>query len=532
MTTRFLSAIHESRHHPLVVSIASILALSAPGAAIATNRIVTSCDDSAPGSLRAVVGAMTTVSGDTVDLTGLTGASACPGSKISLTTGAIVINQNSLTILGPGAAELTVDASTLSCSPPCDNRVFSHLGTGTLTVESIGATGGYSKHYGIAALGGCIYSNGSVVLDHADVSSCSARTYSGNSALGGGVYAKDTASLHFSSVTGSSLGGGPASGGGVFSLGNVELDNSTVSGNTIGGNAASGGGVYSKSGLTLAHSTLSGNTITGASSAQGGGASAVGDFSAQYSTISDNHAYGPAIGGGVIAGGSVTVTASTISGNTSDQNIGGIVAYSASNYKTNVFTLTSSTISGNSALNVIGGAYADSATVNIYNSTIAFNTAANGMLTDFFAPGLALGAKTYTTAVTMHSSIISNNSYGQTGLDLSTAFNAITIGGANNLVGVPKADVPGDTLDHVCPLLGPLRDNGGLTMTHALLSTSPAIDAGNGDFVKDYDQRGSAVTNGVLDYLRISGKVADIGAYEVQQDDIVFNAGFDGCPYL
>jgi hypothetical protein len=29
----------------------------------------------------------------------------------------------------------------------------------------------------------------------------------------------------------------------------------------------------------------------------------------------------------------------------------------------------------------------------------------------------------------------------------------------------------------------------------------------------------------------VSG-ISDIGAYEVQQDEIVFNAGFDGCPAL
>jgi len=30
----------------------------------------------------------------------------------------------------------------------------------------------------------------------------------------------------------------------------------------------------------------------------------------------------------------------------------------------------------------------------------------------------------------------------------------------------------------------------------------------------------------------VSGSSADIGAYEVQRSDIVFDAGFDGCPAL
>jgi hypothetical protein len=58
-----------------------------------------------------------------------------------------------------------------------------------------------------------------------------------------------------------------------------------------------------------------------------------------------------------------------------------------------------------------------------------------------------------------------------------------------------------------------------------LLSTSPAIDHGNNIHSAGSDQRG---------YARVSplNGIADIGAYEVQQDDIVFNAGFDGCPAL
>jgi hypothetical protein len=40
-----------------------------------------------------------------------------------------------------------------------------------------------------------------------------------------------------------------------------------------------------------------------------------------------------------------------------------------------------------------------------------------------------------------------------------------------------------------------------------------------------HDQRGSP-------FARASNAVADIGAYEVQQGDVVFNNGFDGCPLL
>jgi hypothetical protein len=56
------------------------------------------------------------------------------------------------------------------------------------------------------------------------------------------------------------------------------------------------------------------------------------------------------------------------------------------------------------------------------------------------------------------------------------------------------------------PNLGPLADNGGATQTHALLSGSPAIDAGDNSTCPATDQRGVA---------RPQGSACDIGAYEL-----------------
>ena len=91
---------------------------------------------------------------------------------------------------------------------------------------------------------------------------------------------------------------------------------------------------------------------------------------------------------------------------------------------------------------------------------------------------------------------------------------------ATTIIGLPNTLTTG-----VCPQLGPLLDNGGPTRTHALMGTSPAIDAGNtfGAGLSVFDQRGSP-------FARVSGAAADIGAYEVQQGDIVFVNGFDGPP--
>ena len=61
------------------------------------------------------------------------------------------------------------------------------------------------------------------------------------------------------------------------------------------------------------------------------------------------------------------------------------------------------------------------------------------------------------------------------------------------------------------PMLGPLQDNGGPTFTHALLPGSPAINAGDPNFVgpPDYDQRGPG-------YDRVRGGRIDVGSFEVK----------------
>jgi hypothetical protein len=62
----------------------------------------------------------------------------------------------------------------------------------------------------------------------------------------------------------------------------------------------------------------------------------------------------------------------------------------------------------------------------------------------------------------------------------------------------------GDQIN-TAPMLGPLQDNGGSTLTHALLPGSPAIDAGGPEF----DQRGP-------NFKRVVNNRIDIGAFELQ----------------
>ncbi len=463
--------------------------------------------------------------GDIVDLSSRTGVNACANSKILLTTvgGEIRVLQTSLTINGPGAAALTIDGAglALGSTGPNDSRIFTHGGSGTLTVQNIGLAGGHVEHDGLSyqARGGCIYSVASVVLANVTVSSCSATT--------NGAY--------------------PAYGGGVFTKGKLTLSSSTLSGNSvIAGGAARGGGAYAKGDLTLMLSTLSGNKASGLTHSKGGGAQSVGNLFASYSTVSDNHVYANGDGGGLFLAGTFnTISASTISGNVSEVSFGGVDAF-AGGAPTASFEIVNSTISSNHAEDgIVGGLYVDAHTTRFYNSTIAFNTATIGSPSQ--GPGVQLRVPGNGMLVTLQSTLMSNNTYSldasENDLSALIGGNSLTFNGgganlqtpANNLIlatSVTHADLPADTKFDLCPLLGRLRNNGGLTQTHALLSKSPAIDTGTDFFDAPYDQRGPASVNGTIDYMRHSPTVAltDIGAYEVQHDDIVFDTDFEQCP--
>ena len=58
---------------------------------------------------------------------------------------------------------------------------------------------------------------------------------------------------------------------------------------------------------------------------------------------------------------------------------------------------------------------------------------------------------------------------------------------------------------------------------------SPAIDAGDNPLGLTTDQRGGDIPQPFAP-LRVSGVAADIGAYEVDQSDFIFDSGFEGCP--
>jgi hypothetical protein len=125
-----------------------------------------------------------------------------------------------------------------------------------------------------------------------------------------------------------------------------------------------GGGILNFGTLTVSDSTLSGNSAGGG----GGGIFNVGTLMVSGSTLSGNSAFQ---GGGIfnaavgVETGTVTVSGSTLSDNSATSEGGGI-------FNEGTATLTSSTLSGNSATQG-GGIFNNSGTLTVNSSTISGN---------------------------------------------------------------------------------------------------------------------------------------------------------------
>jgi len=270
-----------------------------------------------------------------------------------------------------------------------------------------------------------------------------------------------------------------------------------------------GGAIYSASDVYMLRSTVTSSTATSANDyAKGGGIYTKWSWDSTNSTVSGNSAIGPTrtFGGGVFARyGDVLGT--TVNDNKAG-NVGGVTFIGPGSA-----TIANSTITGNIGQNFIGGMYSH-VNLTLSNSTIAFNCANGTAYSPTYTLGIGLQA--YSIAPDIESSIIAKNELCPThspGSVLDTAYDVGLYGvgpitGANNLIGSSTVTLPADTL-HSDPMLSPLADNGGSTLTLAPLPGSPVINAGNNVANLSYDQRGPWIP-------RIIGSAADIGALEVQ----------------
>jgi hypothetical protein len=351
----------------------------------------------------------------------------------------------------------------------------------------------------------------------------------GGTAQGGGLYVNGGSLTFASSTIASNQGTGGAGGafgheglgegGGLYNNGTLMVSNTTLSGNS----ATIGNGIDNAGTLTVSNSTLSGN------SGYGGGINNSGTLTVSNSTLSGNSGNGA---GGINNFGTLTVSNSTLSGNSSGDWGGGI-------NNSGTLTVSNSTLSGNSAGDWGGGIYNDRAdTLTVSNSTLSANSAGHygGGIFTFGTSPLTLtnvtlsanrantsggGLYVSTGSPVLHNTLIAGNYRGATGMTPDDVYGSLDAGGDYNLIGDGtgmtglingvNGNQVGSASDPIDPQLGPLDDNGGPTLTHALLPGSPAIDAGNNAYATDWDQRGPG-------FPRIVNGIIDIGAFEYQGD--------------
>ncbi|GAA4451173.1 DUF4347 domain-containing protein [Novipirellula rosea] len=277
--------------------------------------------------------------------------------------------------------------------------------------------------------------------------------------LGAGTYNLTIDTLEISknlTITGtdarSTIIDGSALGKRVFELQGTSVV--TMSSMTIqGGNEGSGGGIYvnDSSVLNLSDALLRNNT-----SDDGGAIHVHGTANLQRVLLFDNNASGK--------GGAINFHGAD----------GG--------------TLTNVTISGNTANNDGGGLYTDT-NITIINSTITMNTGDKGG-----------GIVNNGAVVTISNTIIANNTGISADPDVMGDFSS---DGSNLIQTVGTATGFGGDITGTNPNLGALTNNGGQTDTHAITTSSAAYNAGTATGAPSVDQRGVARDGSI-----------DIGAFE------------------
>jgi len=443
---------------------------------------VTTTQDNVAGSLRAAITTANTNNKDNTVilpagvyfLSGASGDDANAGGDLDIDTG------RKLTITGAGNTHTFIDGNDY-------DRVL-HILNGTVTVTDLTIRRGKAPNdmsaWWIYMSGGGIYNRGNLTLTHCVIKE---------------------------NESGDGDNGEPGGhGGGIYSVGTLVIDHCAITdnragngGNTYGeyrgGPGGHGGGIYNAAALSMKDSTISRNragnggkdySIDGEMGYGGGGGGIFNDYNVNLfmtgctvnQNISSTGAFPTGLGGGICNRGNIAMTLCTVSGNQT----------------------------GTGAYGSHGGGLFTSGSAQLIGVTVADNTAGGSTCTREVRGGGICNEG----SIILKNTIVADNrvtSHGD-GPDCYGALNWVSYSliedtGDYTIIHSQQANILGKD-----PVLGPLKNNGGPTFTHALLTGSPAIDAGNSYNLSE-DQRGYTRPIDIPGIANVSDG-ADIGAYE------------------
>lgn len=378
----------------------------------------------------------------------------------------------SVTIQGQGYMTTTVDGGG-------NGRVVTIQPGSVVTLTNLTITNGVALPSEV--YGGGIYNEGSyLILQNSRVSGNSALAGAGIHNEGNLTVISTTISLNVATFH---QGGGIRNANGVVTIIDSQIVNNFA--DDTGGSGIWNGGV-----MIITSSSISSNrTMLG----EGAGVFnySTGIMTITHSIIKSNLNYFGTWGGGIVNSGVLWLTQSTVSDN--DVN-NGAVGSGGGLFNSGELVAENSTFSNNFS-NFRGGGIANSGLLTVSNSTITDNLANDS------------GGIFNSNVVYLRNTIIANS---LTGSDCGGWVSPISLG--HNIASDDSCNLigPGD-MPNIDPLLGTLQGNGGNTWTHALLTGSPAIDAGDNVACPATDQRGGIRP---VDGDGDNDPVCDIGAYE------------------
>ncbi len=463
--------------------------------------------------------------------------------------GAILNNGGTVALTGCTlASNNAVGGAGYTGSPPTaggagmGGAIYSHAGSLSVTNccfvanRSAGGIGGASQLLGWAGgpggagCGGAIYTqDGNVTVQNSTFTRQTTQGGSGGngtgypavpgqdgSAFGGAVwYSNIVAGCYSSTFTSNCAAGASAEGGAIFApngtakcVGCTFITN-TVSAGGFSGAVAQGGAIWCQASMSVSQSSFLGNQATG--NGRAGIAPAAGEgsggaiFNANAITLSAstfannvaaggyggirsggfNQSGGPGRGGAICCLGTIFSTNCTLAAN------------SATGGAASAYALGGSASGGNGT----GGGIYNTGTATLVNLTLASNSASGGAGFNGGSAGSSAGGALCNSngTVNLYNTIVAYSPSG------SNCWGTMSDLGHNLSSDNSAGFSATGSLNNTDPVLGPLGNYGGPTLTLPLLAGSPAIDGGNTATAPATDQRGHA---------RPYGAAADIGAFE------------------